>query len=525
MPVLYGQQGQEKIISPAPFVSIGTQIERFDDGRVKRYLFNISLKGRMLVAKGGILNAAGTSTNDLITLNNASGTNVAGNSRQANLQQKIGQLTSLFKPPTPLDEKVRTSLQITPWDASGATSSIVCYPRVKSIEIPEGPWTDYFEYTVNLEADFIKVGTNTLGLDNEDDVGVEEEWNIEPDENLRTYTLTHTASAQATTRWVTSENRMMPGFEIARKAVLKKIGGDTSVDDNAAKATSPVNRLLINNVAAQMAYFGLGATNAVPYNATRSIQSNEAAGRFAVTEKWTLADLAKSNPDSLGATGNSGLIPALEEYTVQVRDSADSAVVTVSIDGTVTGLRATTDTAFVQPSVRYDAAKAKVDQLLANNYAHLRTRASERTSASLTAPPTQVTVGHNKVAGTITYNLEFTSKPVPGAIPNAKMVDVSYTDNGGTATYAAIDVLGRIDGPVYQDLGSSTKKTRDITVDVTVAAVNGVATRPSRNTIVTYISSLGLYPTASNVFLDKVTENFNPFTGKYQLSLTYAYGN
>ena len=105
------------------------------------------------------------------------------------------------------------------------------------------------------------------------------------------------------------------------------------------------------------------------------------------------------------------------------------------------------------------------------------------------------------------------------------MVDVSYTDNGGTATYAAIDVLGRIDGPVYQDLGSSTKKTRDITVDVTVAAVNGVATRPSRNTIVTYISSLGLYPTASNVFLDKVTENFNPFTGKYQLSLTYAYGN
>ena len=78
-----------------------------------------------------------------------------------------------------------------------------------------------------------------------------------------------------------------------------------------------------------------------------------------------------------------------------------NAVATVSIDGTVTGLRATTDTAFVQPSVRYDAAKAKVDQLLANNYAHLRTRASERTSASLTAPPTQVTVGHNKVAGTI----------------------------------------------------------------------------------------------------------------------------
>jgi hypothetical protein len=105
------------------------------------------------------------------------------------------------------------------------------------------------------------------------------------------------------------------------------------------------------------------------------------------------------------------------------------------------------------------------------------------------------------------------------------MVDVTDTDKGGTGTYAAIDVLGRINGPVYQNLGSSTKKTRDITVDITVNAVDGVATRPSRNTVVAYISSIGLYPTASAIFLDKVTENFNPFTGKYQLSLTYAYGN
>lgn len=525
MPVLYGQQGQEKIISPAPFVSIGTQIDRFEDGRVKRYLFNITLKGRMLVAKGGILDAAGTSTNDLITLNSAAGTNVSGNSRQANLQQKIGQLNNLFKPPTPLAETTRTSLQVTPWDASGSTSSIVCYPRVKSIEIPEGPWTDYFEYTINLEADFVKVGLNTLGLDNEDDVGVEEEWNIEPDENLRTYMLTHTASAQATTRWVTTQNRMVSGFEIARKAVLRKIGGDDSVENNTVRATSPADRLLINNAAAQMAYFGLGGDTVVPYNATRSIQSNEAGGRFAVTEKWTLADLATVNPDNLGSSGAGGLIPALEEYTVQVRDSADSAVITVSIEGTVVGLRAATETAFVSPSIRYNAAKAKVDQLLAGNYAHLRARASERTTVQLTAPPIQVTIGHNKVAGTITYNLDFTSKPVPGAIPNAKMVDVTYTDNGGTTTYAAIDVLGRPNGPVYQNLGSSTKKTRDITVDVTVTAVNGVATKPSRNTVVAYVSSLGLYPTASAIFLDKVTENFNPFTGKYQLSLTYAYGD
>jgi hypothetical protein len=525
MPVLYGQQGQEKIISPAPFVSIGTQIERFDDGRVKRYLFVITLKGRMLVAKGGLLDASGVSTNDLLTLNAAGGTNVSGNSRQSNLQQKIGQLLNLFKPPVPLNETARTSLQITPWDASGSTSSIVCYPRVKGIDIPEGPWTDFFEYTINLEADFIKVGSNTIGLDNEDDIGVEEEWNIEPDENLRTYTLTHTASAQATTRWVTAQNKMVPGFEIARAAVLRKTGGDESFGDNAIKASNPAGRVKIDNVAAQMSYFGLGDSSIQVYNATRSIQSNETAGRFAVTEKWTLTDLSVVNPDALGASGSSGLIPALEEYTVQMRDNADSAVVTVSVDGTITGLRTSTDTAFVSPSIRYDAAKAKMDQLLANNYAHIRTRAAQRTTVTLALKPIQTTIGHNKVAGTITYNLEFSSKPVPGSIPNVRMIDVNYTDNGGTQTYAAIDVLGRINGPVYQNLGSSTKKTRDITVDLTISAVDGVAPRPARNTVVAYMSSIGLVPTAGNVFLDKVTEAFNPFTGKYQLSITYAYGD
>jgi len=130
MPVLYGPQGQEKVLAPGPFVSISTQIDRFEDGRVKKYLFNISLKGRMLAYKGGVL--ANTSTADLLSQANQQPSVVTPNSRQAEIQKKIGQLNELFRPKNPLNPTERVTLQITPWDASGSLSTILCYPRVKS---------------------------------------------------------------------------------------------------------------------------------------------------------------------------------------------------------------------------------------------------------------------------------------------------------------------------------------------------------------------------------------------------------
>lgn len=541
MPVLYGQQGLEKIISPAPTVSISTQIDRFEDGRVKKYTFGITLRGKMLVAKGGLLDASGTSTNDLLTLSAAGGTNVSVNSRQANLQQKIGQLQALFKPPTPLNETARTSLQITPWDGSGSNSSIVCYPRVKSVDISEGAWTDFFEYTITLDADYIKVGQNTLGLDSEDDVGVEEDWSIEPDENQRTYKLNHIISAQATSRWVTAESRIVPGFEIARKAVLKKLNPDNSVEDNAVLTSPPSSRLKLNNAIAGMTYFGLGgiigdALSEQPattnsgirvYNASRNISVNETGGKFSVTENWMLIDLNKANLDTKVSSSGGSLIPALEDFTISAKESSENAIKSVSIDGTIVGLRTVRTGAFEPLETRYNNAKQKLDLLIANDYKFLKDRANENGGdGKITAKPTQVTIGHNKLSGTITYNVEFNTKPVPTAIAGLKMADVNYTDSGGNETYAAIDVLGRISGPVFQALGSSTKKTRDITVELVVSAGNdGKAARPSRDTVVgIFVTGMGLRPTTSKVFLDKVTEQFSIYSGRYTLNLTYAYG-
>jgi hypothetical protein len=137
-----------------------------------------------------------------------------------------------------------------------------------------------------------------------------------------------------------------------------------------------------------------------------------------------------------------------------------------------------------------------------------------------------VTIGHNKLSGVITYNVEFTTKPLPTSIAGLKMVDINYTDSGGSETYAAIDVLGRISGPVFQALGSATKKTRDITIELVVSAGNdGKATRPARTTVVgLFVTGMGLMPTTSKVFLEKVTEQFSVYSGKYTLNLTYAYG-
>lgn len=545
MPVLYGPQGQEKVIAPAPFVSIGTQIDRFEDGRVKKYVFNITLKGRMLAYKGGVV--ANTSTQDLINQANAAPSVVGPNSRQAEIQKKIGQLEELFRPKSPLAETERVNLQITPWDGSGTNSTITCYPRVKSIDIPEGPFTDYFEYTINLEADFLKVGTQTIGMDAEDDVGVEESWSMEPDERLRKYKLTHQASAQATTRWVTSANRIVNGYEIARKAVLKKLSSDPSLEDNTIYSQPPSSKLKLANSAAGMSYFGLGGmlANALSeqpasgqdtvraYDAVRTVTVDEAGGKFSVSETWTIVDLATVNPDTLGATSGGNYIPALEEFTVNIRDSAESTLKTASIEGTITALRRSQSGAFENPQNYYQYAKQKWDNLAANNYALVRQRVAAIFGQEyLSAKPAQVSAGHNKIAGTITYSVEFNNRYFPAALANAKFVEISFTDNGGTPLFAAIDVLGRPLGPVFQDLGSTTKKTRDITVEVVVGTnVNdGRAIKPDRQTIFNAIgnSGLQLIPNTAQfprLFVEKLTEQFSYTTGRYTFNITYAYGN
>jgi hypothetical protein len=57
------------------------------------------------------------------------------------------------------------------------------------------------------------------------------------------------------------------------------------------------------------------------------------------------------------------------------------------------------------------------------------------------------------------------------------------------------------------------------------AGNDGKATRPARTTVVgLFVTGMGLMPTTSKVFLEKVTEQFSVYSGKYTLNLTYAYG-
>jgi hypothetical protein len=194
--------------------------------------------------------------------------------------------------------------------------------------------------------------------------------------------------------------------------------------------------------------------------------------------------------------------------------------------------------AFEQPLVKYEHAKTKWNLLAANDYKLVRDRiVLILGSEYLAQKPAQVTVGHNKVAGTITYNLEFNNRYRPAVFQTAKFFEVSFTDNGGTPLFAAIDVLGRIDGanplgkgPIYQNLLNITKTTRDITMEVVVGTVNqsdGRPVKPSRQDAFTALAQLGLIPNTAQfpkLFVEKLTDGFNYTTGRYNFSVTYAYG-
>jgi hypothetical protein len=158
-------------------------------------------------------------------------------------------------------------------------------------------------------------------------------------------------------------------------------------------------------------------------------------------------------------------------------------------------------------------------------------------SEYLAIKPAQVTVGHNKIAGTITYNVEFNNRYRPPVFSDVKFFEVSFTDNGGGPLFAAIDVLGRVDpsspygkGPIYQNLLNTTKTTRDINMEVVVGVVNqndGRPLKPSRESAFLALAQLNLIPNTAiypKLFIEKITDGFNYTTGRYNFSVTYAYG-
>ena len=323
MPVQIDYQGSTVQITPAPLVSVSTQVLKNGAGEPFGVTYSITLTGTVLDNKGSPYAFYGPN-NTLFGFIGGGSPSVAGpydafSTASSATQQIVPQeqsLTAVMSKQSALRALFATDgqkLAITDWETGDP--NFVCYPRVLSVDFQEGIYVERADYTITLEADTLLFGDgdSTSSVENEGSLvafdgaareGItendllaslsgafiadfSEDWAIEVDEAQgesvelpRSYRVTHNINATGKTHFGPpptpgSSPIKYKAWEQAKKFVQHRLS---------ANATEYPNI---------MGKIGSGTVNLVNtyrgFNHTRTENLSESAGSYSVSETWLIA--------------------------------------------------------------------------------------------------------------------------------------------------------------------------------------------------------------------------------------------
>lgn len=409
-------------IIPAPLVSFSREYSVTPDGTKIGSVYTVTIHGFIVADKGSPNSDGEFWTNTGYPPDE----DIPPESRLTSILTKQKSLSALFSSVN--DGK---TLEIICGDG---LSPLSCNPRIQGITFTEGIYYHVDEYTITLECDKI----NGLSDDEFPDFisSADETWTIEVDEErggtqefLPTYRLTHTVTATGK-RAFNDHQLIKPAWQNARDWVLQRIGLDFSV--------------FVSGIYNFGGYEG--------YNHLRSEQIGELNGTYTVTETWILS---------------SGT--AIEDFDVSVLASIQDPLTRVSIQGTVRGLDEKVDGVIVNS--RIQNAELKFSGIINSIY----NRAKTYSGKDLNPIPTTSTVGKNITQGIINYQYEYDNRPsnnITGAISEV----INLSDSTDVDLFAIVPVLGKVDGPVIQDLQTKREKARQLSIEVFFEPVTGSIT-------------------------------------------------
>ena len=186
-------------------ISISESPEFSESGKLKKYLFNVSVKGKILAS------VSSTLTEKHTYLSNQSQALSAAFSQAATDTKK------------PFEVFGRNGFQ-----------GFKCFPRIKGLTINEGIWSDYVEYNIEMEADIFHFAGNIVGSEVTSDI--DETWSIEiNDEDKRFTKVKHTISAKG------KETESSLGWVKAKEQVDKRVASILPSDISAAVGKTLIN--------------------------------------------------------------------------------------------------------------------------------------------------------------------------------------------------------------------------------------------------------------------------------------------
>ena len=278
-------------------------------------------------------------------------------------------------------------LEFTPWDGSQV---LKCQPKSIAINFSEAIWFNTCDYTITAECDVLYLNGQILNANIVSDLiqSSAESWEIQPDEVVKTFQVSHTISAVGKRVFNDLGQEVKPAWKTAEAFVNNQLVRGWN-------GTSPISQTPGSLIFGE-SYLGSGSlnfTNYSPFNYSQSEAIDELAGSYSCTERW------------LAAPNLSGT----HIYSINTRTIVDDGYTNVvsSINGTIKG--------FYVNLFAYDQRLAAADyawtvqiggvngllNLILSNFAN--------TGITYNNQPRAGAIDYNYNEGSINYQYEFSN--------------------------------------------------------------------------------------------------------------------
>ena len=488
-----------KRLMPTPFVTIAKSYEKAGDGEMLGCTYTITLTGTIVAHKG-----SPQSDGDWIATDVEESLTTA--EKYESVIAKMKAISNLFS-----SDNDGGLLEV---DFDDGTDGLSAHVQIESVDFSEGNnLVQKTGYTINLTTSILYGPNGTLSPDTEEFPynisSADESWDIQETDDTtmalntlvgvsdtkKVYQLTHTMSATGKPKWSTSttggvlastnpiyatpgdDTTPVVGYDAGGEAwqqalayIATKIGTGATPGSVSSGYQLPKD---MDNPIPDALYVGIYGMNLLvasygSYNYVRTQQIDKKGGSVSVTETWILA-----------------ASPVVETLDISISSSEESndsegGNNTITISGTIRGLAAApTASSSLLPAdtdvneTKYTNAKtAFADRLL---YMDDLARITANTYLCSTCGyyfrslPDSKQVGINVLKGEINYSFTYSDKnsQFGDGIQDASL-NISDTHPGNVLSLT--QVLGRVYGPVIQDMGSTTEYKRSLSLSLTMNA-------------------------------------------------------
>jgi hypothetical protein len=499
-------------------VSIQKDFNRGDDGSVLTEKHIINVKGAFIAGNGD----AAARFSALIQKSYSYAQKVATGDRVATLQMAPLTITTGGDPLT-YDSVSLTNISTSePPEDTAAIQYQEVTLTFETYVTPADPTSQYK----------LRSATENFEIRREDDkVNFNDYVDITGNTLYYGYTVTHTVSAQGLVN-NKSASAASEAFNEAYKYVKSR-----KMDDLSTVTTDIFGRTLLNGNSLNAKGIKISGEDSLvasalaslytTYNKVRTVTSDVATGSYSMTETYfqskkdtTIEISASFNRDETGDSNVSveGTIQGLSDASITA-DNYDKLTKAETVYTTLSG-----------GDLKSGPIWALANDVFGKNSAVTN-------DAQLRNYPMQITVGRNKIAGSLNFNVMYKSYGTTvlsliNYFSSYKAITATATINdnnrlGASAdeqTIVSIPVIGRGEyGPILQDMGVTKDRKRSVTVEVTVEPSQRSPTNDSlRNAVVTKAKSYG--PTSgSNIKIESFSESWDWVAGKATANIGWIY--